>query len=123
MKNYAILKSDVFLYGWLTHGRYYEKILELCEKGKLTLIYNDDILDDYRSISFNIMNQLDDEFFSEIEKIKKHGIKLSEDEILNLTNSKETKVFRVLPSLLPEEKGLKSKEGFIFIEDREIEKM
>ena len=123
MKNYAILKSDIFLYGWLTHGRYYEKIFELCEKGKLTLIYNDDILDDYRSISFNIMNQLDDEFFSEIEKIKKHGIKLSEDEVLKLTNSKETKVFKVIPSLPPEEKGLKSKEGFILIENREIEKI
>ena len=124
MKNYAILKSDVFLYGYLTHGRYYQRIMELCEKGKLTLIYNDNVLDDYKSISYNIMNKIDDEFFTEIEKIKKHGINLNEEEIRKLTKSNNITVYKVIPSALSiDDKSAKANCEFAFIELREIEQL
>ena len=44
MKNYILMKDDVFLYGYLTHGRHNKEIFDLCQEGKAILIYNDTIL-------------------------------------------------------------------------------
>lgn len=123
MKNYIIMKDDIFLYGYLTHGRYNKEIYDLCQEGKATLIYNDTILENYETISKNCTGPfpLDDEFYAEIEKVKKYGIKMNKEKIEEFAKQMTDNIYIVLASTLSwKDKSPQGNNGFTIIDIDEV---
>lgn len=126
MKNYILMKDDVFLYGYLTHGRHNKEIFNLCEEGKAALIYNDTILENYETISKNCTGPLplDDEFYIEIEKVKKYGIKMDKEDIEEFAKQMTDNIYIVLPSTIGwKDKSPKANNGFTIIDIDEVSKI
>ena len=98
MKNYAILNTNVFLYDVLSDGRVCSDIYDLCKKGKLKLIYNDAIIDDYKDCFSNLTPDEKEKYNASIERLKSFGVKLEISEILNLKNDSESTIYKIVPS-------------------------
>ncbi len=123
MKNYIIMKDDIFLYGYLTHGRHNKEIYDLCQEGKATLIYNDTILENYETICKNCTGPfpLNDEFYAEIEKVKKYGIKMNKEEIEEFAKQMTDNIYIVLASTLSwKDKSPQGNNGFTIIDIDEV---
>ena len=126
MKNYILMKDDVFLYGYLTHGRYNEKIYDICLKDKARLIYNDEILENYKTITKNCSDSLplDDEFYAQIEKVKKCGIKIEKEDIEKLAKQMTDNIYVVLASTVGwKDRGPGANNGFTIINIDEVAKI
>lgn len=117
------MKDDIFLYGYLTHGRHNKEIYDLCQEGKATLIYNDTILENYETICKNCTGPfpLNDEFYAEIEKVKKYGIKMNKEEIEEFAKQMTDNIYIVLASTLSwKDKSPQGNNGFTIIDIDEV---
>ena len=121
MKNYAILNSDTFLYSLLTDGRFCSDIYDLCKNGKLTLIYNGLLLEDYLDIYKNTIPEEEERFKKAIEQIKTFGIELDVTSIKNIMKDKNSTVYKVVPSTaLYNDKSAESNNGFVIVRAAEL---
>ena len=121
MKNYATLNSDTFLYNLLTDNRFCSDIYDLCKNGKLTLIYNDLLLEDYLDIYKNTIPEEEERFKKAIEQIKTFGIELDVTSIKNIMKDKNSTVYKVVPSTaLYKDKSAESNDGFVIVRAAEL---
>ena len=121
MKNYAILNSDVFLYDLLTDGRFCSDVFDLCRNGKLTLIYNDLLLEDYLDIYKNNASEDEQRYKKTIERIKTFGIELDITSIKNVAKNKNSIVYKVVPStILYNSKSPELNNGLTVVDIEEI---
>ena len=121
MKNYAILNSDTFLYNLLTDGRFCSDIYDLCKNGKLTLIYNDLLLEDYLDIYKNTIPEEEERFKKAIEQIKTFGVELDVTSIKNIMKDKNSTVYKVVPSTaLYNDRSAESNDGFVIVRAAEL---
>ena len=121
MKNYVILNSDTFLYNLLTDGRFCSDIYDLCKNGKLTLIYNDLLLEDYLDIYKNTIPEEEERFKKAIEQIKTFGVELDVTSIKNIMKDKNSTVYKVVPSTaLYNDRSAESNDGFVIVRAAEL---
>ena len=121
MKNYGILNSDTFLYNLLTDGRFCSDIYDLCKNGKLTLIYNDLLLEDYLDIYKNTIPEEEERFKKAIEQIKTFGVELDVTSIKNIMKDKNFTVYKVVPSTaLYNDRSAESNDGFVIVRAAEL---
>lgn len=121
MKNYAILNSNTFLYNLLTDGSFCSDIYDLCKNGKLTLIYNDLLLEDYLDIYKNTVPEEEEKFKKAIEQIKTFGVELDVTSIKNIMEDKNSTVYKVVPSTaLFNDTSAESNNGFVIVRAADI---
>lgn len=121
MKNYAILNSNTFLYNLLTDGSFCSDIYDLCKNGKLTLIYNDLLLEDYLDIYKNTVPEEEEKFKIAIEQIKTFGVELDVTSIKNIMEDKNSTVYKVVPSTaLFNDTSAESNNGFVIVRAADI---